>query len=66
MTRIEFWLGVTIVAGAIVLHGGLPRYSAVMAEGAVVNVDRWTGRAISLDYRADCTSMQQVEHIVVR
>jgi hypothetical protein len=66
MSRIEFWLGVMVIAGAIVLHGGLPLYSAVIAEGAVVNVDRWTGRAISLDYRGDCESMQRVEQVIVR
>lgn len=46
MTRLEWWLGVALVTGALVLHGALPRYEWHETAGVgYVAFDRWTGHA---------------------
>ena len=66
MTRKDYWLGVLVVAGAIVFHGMFPRYSAAMSDRWIVNLDRWTGHATALDATGSCDAVQQVERIAVR
>ena len=46
MTRRDWWLGVAVVAVAILLHTFVPRYEYRDFHGApMVRVDRWTGRS---------------------
>jgi hypothetical protein len=47
MTRRDWWLGVSLLVAAIMLHALVPRYEWQHIEGAVfMRVDRWTGRAM--------------------
>lgn len=46
MTRTQWWLGVSVLAAAILLHALVPRYEIRQTEGdihAFYRVDRWTG-----------------------
>ena len=45
MTRRDWWLGVLLLAGAIILHALIPRFEwvSLTPEGDVIKVDRWTG-----------------------
>lgn len=45
MTRRDWWLGVALLAAAIVFHAVFPRYEVlVIGEARVpLRVDRWTG-----------------------
>lgn len=45
MTRRDWWLGVLLLVGAIILHALIPRFEwvSLTPEGDVIKVDRWTG-----------------------
>jgi hypothetical protein len=49
-TRIDWWLGVMIVALSLLAHAFIPRYQIILApesessRPAILRVDRWTGR----------------------
>lgn len=44
MTRRDWWLGIMLVASAILLHALIPRYDWRHVDGAAWSrVDRWTG-----------------------
>jgi hypothetical protein len=44
ITRRDWWLGVAVVALALVLHAIVPRYEVLIgAQGWPLRVDRWTG-----------------------
>ena len=45
MTRRDWWLGVAVLAIAIVLHAAFPRYEWRTLDSYVVRLDRWTGGA---------------------
>lgn len=49
MTRRDWWLGVGIVASALLLHAALPRYEWRSPGGNAADylrLDRWTGHAL--------------------
>lgn len=43
MNRRDWWLGVSVVALALLIHSMLPRYEVVGYGDAFLRVDRWTG-----------------------
>ena len=46
ITRRDWWIGIAIVAGAILIHAAWPRYDWRHVTGTVfVRIDRWTGHA---------------------
>jgi len=50
MTRRDWWLGVLVLALALVIHAALTRYEWMLAgpPGGIqqlIQLDRWTGRA---------------------
>jgi hypothetical protein len=53
MTRRDWWIGVLLVALALLGHAAMPRYQWQHQGGFVwLRVDRWTGGAV-LAYRTD-------------
>ncbi len=47
VTRRDWWLGVALVVGAILVHAAWPRYDwRHIAGGVFVRIDRWTGVAV--------------------
>ena len=47
MTRRDWWLGIVVLAFAIVLHAAVPRYEWRTIRGVpMLRVDRWTGTAV--------------------
>lgn len=51
MTRRDWWLGVGLVALAILLHAAFPRYEWRNVKGVpLVRIDRWTGRVVRGHY----------------
>jgi hypothetical protein len=48
MRRLDWWIGVLLVAGALLIHALVPRYEFRHMEGHVAQdfyrIDRWTGR----------------------
>ncbi len=53
MTPWQWWVGVGVVALAILAHGTsaqlLPRYQVTVEPGEVQHFDRWTGRVTVRD-----------------
>ena len=48
MTRRDWWIGVAVIALAILLHAAVPRYEwhpVNPAYHVFARMDRWTGRA---------------------
>lgn len=48
LTRLDWWLGVALIAGALVLHAAVPRYewrSVPEEKYRLIRIDRWTGDA---------------------
>ena len=45
MTRRDWWIGITLVALALLAHAALPRYEWRGTVPYLVRIDRWTGRA---------------------
>jgi hypothetical protein len=46
MTRRDWWLGVTVVVLAILVHAALPRYTWThVVGGFIMRTDRWSGSA---------------------
>lgn len=47
MTRLAWWLGVGVLAIALLAHALIPRYEwrALPGHPTLVRVDRWTGAA---------------------
>ena len=48
MTRRDWWLGVGLVAAALLVHAVFPRYEYMMLReetADVLKIDRWTGDA---------------------
>jgi len=48
MRRRDWFIGVTIIAAALLLHAAFPRYewrAHATHHDALIRVDRWTGRA---------------------
>jgi hypothetical protein len=45
MTRRDWWLGVAVLAIAIMVHAILPRYEWRQVGNAFVRIDRWFGAA---------------------
>ena len=43
MTRRDYWIGVIVVAAAIVCHMAFPRYTLVTIKDQIFRVDRWFG-----------------------
>lgn len=45
MTRRDWWLGVILIVGALLLHLAFPRYqyTSFRQSVAMIRVDRWTG-----------------------
>lgn len=45
MRRRDWWIGVAIVAGALLLHASFPRYEwrQVSGGGVMVRIDHWRG-----------------------
>lgn len=49
MTRADWWLGIALLTGAILVHALFPRYEFIPPDtkagrAAIVRFDRWTGR----------------------
>ena len=55
LRRLDFWLGVLLLAATFVLSAAiprlLPRYAVASIGGAPVKVDNWTGRINGLTTR---------------
>jgi hypothetical protein len=52
MRRIDWWLGVTLLAAVVALHAFIPRYQLFMPTSPhrsndLIRLDRWTGRVES-------------------
>lgn len=48
MTRRTWWIGVSLLVLATLLHAALPRYAWLPITGeptGLIRIDRWTGRA---------------------
>lgn len=46
MSKRDWWLGITMLMVALLVHAALPRYEWRTMDGwVVVRVDRWTGHA---------------------
>ena len=49
MTRVDWWIGVMVIVGGLLVHGLMPRYEwrAGAAENPqmLIRIDRWTGAA---------------------
>lgn len=47
ITRLDWWLGIAVVCGALLCHAVFPRYEVHLdsheASTAVLRFDRWTG-----------------------
>jgi hypothetical protein len=44
LTRHDWWIGIVLVAGAILVHAAVPRYEWQHEQGLVWSrIDRWTG-----------------------
>lgn len=50
MTRRDWWLGITVIVLALLVHAAIPRFEIIpvfegAGAGGFVRVDRWSGRA---------------------
>lgn len=43
ITRRDWWLGITVLVLAILIHTLLSHYEIQVHDGAVLRIDRWTG-----------------------
>jgi hypothetical protein len=46
--RLDYWIGVLVLAAAILARALFPRYELVTVEGCVFRMDRWTGSPVSV------------------
>lgn len=50
MTRRDWWLGILVVGGVILLHALVPRYEWRTVEGVTLRTDRWSGTSVAGRY----------------
>jgi hypothetical protein len=53
MTKREWWIGVGVVALAIVIHAAVPRYTWRHDRGPTIRIDRWTGASVIGGFGSD-------------
>ena len=48
MKRLDYWIGVIVLAAAILGQALFPRYDLVTVERCVFRMDRWTGSPVGV------------------